>query len=858
MDKILRELSPSTTYKLRYRAVYNDGEESAPTIAYSITTPDSPNPPKVDQTTIQVDSQSLAEGIIISWTEPAEDPAKPAVADYFVQITDDLDDWQKFEIATTDPKTIFTDNNHNVFFGYFAPIIYIRVFARGSNKQFEPLEENEYYEYSYAVESGLRPPDIFVASVPGAYRYELSWAYLPERPDIVTAYKIYEASLDGSSYGSVIATITDETDSDYSAGPLLAFGGQTKRFAITALDASNNESSPRYSNVITIGVIDVDFIAPPQRENINFSADPNSSDVIVTWTNTGLAADEVLNSDLAGVTIRYSLSSDPTDYFWQDVPFTYADNVTTARVMGLISNTEYQFQLSTFDVLFNRSEYSPVDIVTTQKDNTPPPKPAPPTVSGGSANEAMIVRVWQYARQPDGNSPDLGTGTPLPPDTSYFQVWMLNAGQTTAPTGATNPNATLIGDMPAGFNGLETQKIFYVSSIAAGTTRYFYVRAVDTSGNISEASSATESTQLVYFGDAHVDRLSAGKLKSGSISADTIITVGTTANSIKIDGVNGSLYSGIGTYANQNTGFYLDDSGVFSLKDRLKFNGETLSITGDINAQSGSFTGNLGITGSLGAIYIGNPPTGGNPQTPANSSIVLRQDGIVAKNSSGEQTFLLSSSGDIEFNGTITGARAVFDKDISSNPPGISERRYYTSAGAVSIPGFPSIEIRKQTVDAGLTGYISLYRQPGANTGISFFARASDDNPNANTTIANLRAQIDHISSGTDGGGTLRLLAYGSSTGNTAGRIRIEALSSSTSEPSELTLQAERFIFKRNKINVLDTSLTGQNAAILGINVSTGRVGVYAKEELTASAVITGSTPTNASAYPVGALIAVV
>lgn len=657
MDKILRELTPSTTYKVRYRAVYNNGEESAPTIAYSITTPDAPNPPKVDQTTIQVDSQSLAEGIIISWTEPTADPAKPGVSDYFVQITDDTDDWQKFEIATTDPKTIFTDNNHNVFFGYFAPVIYIRVFARGSNKQFEALGVNEYYEYSYAVESGLRPPDIFTASVPGAYRYELAWAYLPERPDIVTAYKIYEASLDGSGYGTLIATITDETDIDYSAGPLIALGGQTKRFAITALDASNNESSPKYSNVINIGVIDVDFTAPPQRENINFSADTNSSDVIVTWANTGQAADPVLNSDLAGVTIRYALSSDPTDYFWQDVPFTYADNVTTARVMGLISNTEYQFQLSTFDVLFNRTDYSPVDTVTTQKDNTPPPKPAPPTVSGGTANEAMIVRVWQYARQPDGNNPDLGTGTPLPPDTSYFQVWMLNAGQTTAPTGATNPNATLIGDMPAGFNGLETQKIFYVSSIAAGTTRYFYVRAVDTSGNISEASSARESTQLVYFGDAHVDRLSAGKLKSGSIESDTTITVGTGSNSIKIDGINGSLYSGSGAYNDINTGFYLDDSGFFSLKDRLTFNGATLSITGDINAQSGFFTGNVGVT--TGSIYAGNQPING---VPAASSVVMNQNGIVGNGPDG-QTFLLSTTGTAEFKGTIRALSGYFGAD---------------------------------------------------------------------------------------------------------------------------------------------------------------------------------------------------
>lgn len=866
MDKFIFELKPNTTYKVRYIGVLSDGTETAPSISYSITTPDSPTPPKVDQSLIEVDSESIPDGVVITWPIPAEDSSKPEVSDYFVQITDSLDDWQKFEVATTENKVVLTDKDHSVFWGYFAPVIYIRVFSRSSAKLFEDLDPEEYREYSYSLETELRAPDVFTASAPNAYKYNLAWAYIPERPDVVTAYKIYEASLDGSSYGDLIATITDETDYDYSSPALIALGGQTLRFAITALDEENNESEPTYSNLIRIGLIDVDFQAPPQRENINFSADPSSADVIVTWTNTGDAGDEYLNSDLAGVTVRYAAASDPEDYTWIDIPFSYSDNLTTAKVIGLIPNTQYNFQLSTYDVLFNRTAYSVVDPVTTNKDTIPPPKPAPPQVAGGSGTEALIVRVSQYGREPDGSLPDGGTGTPLPPDTSYFQVWMLDAEQTTSPTNSTNPNATLLGDMPAGFGGLETEKIFYVSSIAAGTTRYFYTRAVDTSGNISEASTATQSTTLVYFGDAHVDRLSADKLKAGQIQSDTTIDIGTTANRIRIDGINGSIYSGgnaitgVGSYGSTDTGFFLDDSGTFSLKDRLTFNGTTLSVKGTIEAQSGSFTGNVGITGSLGAIYIGNAPTNGNPQTPANSSIVLRSDGITAKDSNGTPTFLLTTSGNLELTGSILAGNAVFNQEIKSTPLEISTRRYFpptsTRGVGVSITGLPNVEIVR--VGTGTNdGYLSFYRQYRQKQGISFFARSS-----ATSDIAEMRALLEHDSFSDDidtSGGILRLISYGTSTGNTPGRIRIESYKGVVKEgggqeDGEIYLVGNKIYLYSEKTIPMTAEIS--NSSVLGIN-SAGRIGLY-DGNIPATASIVTATPTNASLYTNGALIAVV
>lgn len=85
----------------------------------------------------------------------------------------------------------------------------------------------------------------------------------------------------------------------------------------------------------------------------------------------------------------------------------------------------------------------------------------------------------------------------------------------------------------------------------------------------------------------------------GSGATSGTINVGTDTNKIVITGTNNDettkIYSGTGTYNNSNTGFYLDASGRFSLGDQLYWNGTTLTILGDIQAD----------TGTIGGFYVG-------------------------------------------------------------------------------------------------------------------------------------------------------------------------------------------------------------------------------------------------------------
>ena len=77
----------------------------------------------------------------------------------------------------------------------------------------------------------------------------------------------------------------------------------------------------------------------------------------------------------------------------------------------------------------------------------------------------------------------------------------------------------------------------------------------------------------------------------GLFSENVFLTGGIVANTGSIGGIhmkNNKLYIGTGTYSNANTPFYVDNAGQFSLKDKLTWDGSTLSVKGAITIEAGS------------------------------------------------------------------------------------------------------------------------------------------------------------------------------------------------------------------------------------------------------------------------------
>jgi hypothetical protein len=95
------------------------------------------------------------------------------------------------------------------------------------------------------------------------------------------------------------------------------------------------------------------------------------------------------------------------------------------------------------------------------------------------------------------------------------------------------------------------------------------------------------------------------------IPRDGTILVGYGSNKISIKGTSSgttsAIFAGAGNYKNSDTGFFMDASGRFSLKDKLFFEDNDLTISGKITASTLDVGGSQGIQyNGTGTVYIGS------------------------------------------------------------------------------------------------------------------------------------------------------------------------------------------------------------------------------------------------------------
>ena len=157
----------------------------------------------------------------------------------------------------------------------------------------------------------------------------------------------------------------------------------------------------------------------------------------------------------------------------------------------------------------------------------------------------------------------------------------------------------------------------------------------------------TVSGSTVIGGSININSGTFSVDSSGNLVATSADITGIVkASSGNIAGINmsaGRLYSGPnGNWANSNTGFYLDSSGYFSLKDKFYWNPDANSgagqatFTGALSGASGSVTSNFSI--GTGCVIGGSLSVGDNVRvnnaTADNSATVFKVRG----NTSGADT----------------------------------------------------------------------------------------------------------------------------------------------------------------------------------------------------------------------------
>lgn len=127
---------------------------------------------------------------------------------------------------------------------------------------------------------------------------------------------------------------------------------------------------------------------------------------------------------------------------------------------------------------------------------------------------------------------------------------------------------------------------------------------------VTQVPSATTFKYAKTAANVSSTAVSPFGLVSSDSSKEGIVKVGVGDTGITIIGnqvdSTSAIYAGEGEYGNANTGFWMDASGRFSLKDKLTFDTSgNLTVSGTINASAGNFTN---------TVYIGTPVTSGTLQ----------------------------------------------------------------------------------------------------------------------------------------------------------------------------------------------------------------------------------------------------
>jgi hypothetical protein len=232
------------------------------------------------------------------------------------------------------------------------------------------------------------------------------------------------------------------------------------------------------------------------------------------------------------------------------------------------------------------------------------------------------------------------------------------------------------------------------TALSYGTNYFIAIRAKDNDGVSTGTVTAVGPVQTTQVANADLaaDSVFANNIKAGEIDASKMVTdllfaektinVGetTSLNRVRLDGTTvtlndfptgtfsakGRIFIGAGNYYSSGTSFYADNTGRFSIGDKLRFNGTDLTING-----SGTFTGLLTTGSGSNVIKVGTGANGANNGIYIGASAdYIYTDGTFSLGAgaiTGSSTSL-SVKGELEVKGT---SKVIGDLQIDPSGSGV-------------------------------------------------------------------------------------------------------------------------------------------------------------------------------------------
>lgn len=261
-------------------------------------------------------------------------------------------------------------------------------------------------------------------------------------------YEIYESATTTAPIGTTVATYTSTSATINRNG--LA-DGLALNVWLRAVDTSGNKSA--WTARIPTFTLTVDGLVPAPPVPVNLAATSTlvidaqgnvTSRVRVTWNAVSAASSYEIGLIEAGGSGNERSALTGTNSF---------------EFIGL-PGVEYTIRVRSVGPVNNKSAF------TGTIKHTPSGKSVPPAAPTGVTASAGIDAIWLRWNPVAGN------------DIAYYEVW----------EGTTNvlANATLIGRV----NGTSTSR----TGLSLETARFYWIKAVDTSGLISAASAAVTAT----------------------------------------------------------------------------------------------------------------------------------------------------------------------------------------------------------------------------------------------------------------------------------------------------------------------------------------------------------------------------
>lgn len=402
--------------------------------------------------------------------------------------------------------------------------------AASANNLDEPAAVEAYAQQQLElVKAGLLEVTHGIGFLPGEPRplsaFDIGdWVYSQTRPDVLERLRVVQwtlsADADRNPSGTVTLndTVTDALTRLQSRLTALASGD-------TVVGTSSSSTAPDTG----VPQAPTGVVAGSTAYLVNGEA---HSLVSVSWEPVQLNTDGTACTDLAGYQVQYAYAAAPTEWL---IGADVTDNFTAAT-FDASPGVEITIRVAAYDVVTDTkprywSEWSTPVTIVTEDDTTPPGIPSTPTVS----EFLGTVRInW------DGNTSTGADMYAAYPDFDHVEVH-LSTGSLFTPSASTQAGV------------MYAHQTHTVTDLPYDVTQYARLVAVDRTGNKSSASAQASATpgQVVSadvfdgaigsakladlavvtakianlaVNNAKIADLSVGKLTSGTVTADMLLS----------------------------------------------------------------------------------------------------------------------------------------------------------------------------------------------------------------------------------------------------------------------------------------------------------------------------------------------